>query len=185
MKLPRTIALSALLLFVLGCLCSAQDRIRRIEATAVGEGNQAGMSIGLTVTLNDYSTAQDRSALWDGFKSGGQPGLAKALVALPARGRLSFSGVADYEVAYAAVVSTDKGRKLRMVARRPLPFGETPRYENVDYLLAALELDLAADGHATGGGFLPACELSIKDKELEILTYQSGWDLRGITIATH
>lgn len=186
MKLPRTVALAAFVLFVLGCLCSAQDRIRRIEATAVGEGNQAGMSIGLTVTLNDYSTAQDRSALWDGFNRAGQAGLAKALVALPARGHLSFAGVANYEVAYAGVVSTDKGRKLRLVARRPLAFGETRRYQSVDYLLAALELDLAADGRPTGGGFLPGCELSIQqNKELEILTYQSGWDLQGITIATH
>ncbi len=186
MKLQRTFAIAALVLFVLGSLCSAQDRIRRIEARAVGEGNQAGMSIGLTVTLDAYSTAQDRTALWEAFNSGGQAGLAKALVALPPRGHLSFSGVAEYEVAFVGVVSTDKGRKLRLVARRPLAFGETRRYQNVDYLLAALELDLAADGRATGGGFLPGCELSIQqNKELEILTYQSGWDLQGITLATH
>ena len=79
MKLLRTIAIAALVLVVLGSLCSAQDRIRRIEATALGQGNQAGMSIGLTVTLNDYSTTQDRNALWEGFKDAGQAGLAGCL----------------------------------------------------------------------------------------------------------
>ncbi len=185
MKLLRAITLSALAVFMLGSLGSAQDRIRRVEATALGQGNQAGMSIGITVTLDGYSSDQDRRGIFEAFQSGGEAGLDKAIVSLPARGHLSFAGVADYEIAYVRVFATEKGRKLRLVARRPLAFGETRRYQNVDYLLAALELDLPADSRPATGVFIPACELSIKqDKEIEVLTYTSAWQLSGITIAT-
>ncbi len=184
MKVLRAIVMPALVLVVMGALCSAQDRIRKIEATALGQGNQAGMSIGLSITLDGYSTDADRRALWQAFEGGGQAALAKALVALPAVGHLSFAGVAEYDVAYVKVFPTDKGRKLRLVARRPLAFGETRRYQNVDYLLAARELDLA-EARPTTGAFIPACELSItQDKEIEVLTYTSAWQLERITIAT-
>ena len=186
MKLLRTTAIPALLFFMLGSLCSAQDRIRRIEATALGQGNQAGMSIGLTVTLDGYSADADRQGIFEAFQSGGEAGLDKAIVSLPARGHLSFAGVADYEIAYARVFPSGKGRTLRLVARRPLAFGETRRYQNVDYLLAALEIDLPTDTRPATGVFIPACELSIKsDKEIEVLTYTSAWQLQGITLAIH
>lgn len=190
MKVTRAIRFLALVmpaiaLLLVGSVCFAQEKIGKIQATAHGEGNQAGMSIGLTLTVDSYSTEQDRKALWDGFNKGGEQGLAKAIVALPPRGHLSFSGVAEYEVAYIRVFPTAAGRMMRLVAKRPLAFGETPRYQNVGYLLAAVEFEFPAGAKITGG-FIPACSLSIKqEQELEILTYQSAWQLEDITTTTN
>lgn len=180
-----TLAIAAIALLLLGSVSFAQEKIGKIQATAHGEGDQAGMSIGLTLTIESYSTAEDRKALWEGFDKGGEQGLAKAIVALPPRGHLSFSGVAEYEVAYIRVFPTAAGRMMRLVARRKLAFGETKRYENVDYLLAAVEFEFPAGGAKSSGGFIPACSLSIKqDQEIDILTYQSAWGLDDITIET-
>lgn len=190
MKLTRGISFPALVmpalaLLLLGSTCFAQEKIGKIQATAHGQGNQMGMSIGLTVTIESYSTAEDRGALWEAFDKSGEQGLAKAIVALPPRGHLSFSGVAEYEVAYIKVFSTANGRKVRLVARRPVTFGETPRYQNVDYLLAAAEFDLPTAGGKSTGVFIPGCSLSIKqDQEIEILTYQSAWLLDDVTTGT-
>lgn len=171
-------ALLALAFFLLGSSCFAQERIGTIQAIAHGQGNQMGMTIGLTVTLDSYSTAEDRSALWEAFNKGGAQGLVKAIVAMPARGHLSFAGVADYEIAYVRVIPATNGRKLRVVARRPMPFGQTRSYENVDYFVSALEFDLSPEAGKNTGTFIPACDLSInKDKEIEIVTYQSSWRL--------
>ena len=173
-----THSLPLLALLLLGGICFAQERITTLQAMAHGQGNQVGMTIGVTITIDSYSTAEDRRAVWEAFDKGGEQGLVKAILAVPARGHLSFAGVADYEIAYIRVFPAPNGRKVRVVARRPLPFGQARRYENLDYLFSAAEFDLNAEPGKSTGTFMPACDLSInKDKEIEILTYQSPWGL--------
>jgi hypothetical protein len=180
-RIPALV-LPALALFLLASVGMAQDQIKTIHATAHGQGNQAGMTIGLTVTIDSYSPGEDRNAVWQAFAKDGDQGLTKAIIAMPARGHLSFTGVAEYEIAYVRLVPAGQGRKMRIVARRPLAFGETRRYENADYLLAAVDFDLSKGT----GAFVPACELSITaENEIEILTYTSAWQLGEISTATN
>ncbi len=183
-RMPALV-LAAVAFFAWGPAGVAQEKIETLHAIAHGQGNQAGMTIGLTVTVNSFSTDEDRNALWQAFERGGDQGLAKAIVAMPARGHLSFAGVAEYEIAYVKTLPAPSGRKMRIVARRPLAFGETRRYQTVDYLLAAVEFDLPTDAAKNTGAFIPACELSItKDKEIEILTYTSAWRLEDVSTKT-
>ena len=183
--MTKLLFLATLTLSLLGGICFAQDKIVAIQATARGQGNQEGMSIGTNVTLESYSSAEDRNALWEAFNSGGEQALVKALVAMPARGHLSFAGVAEYEIAYIRVFPVGNGRKVRLIARRPLAFGDTRRYQSVNYLIAAVEFDLVPAGGKSTGTFVPACDLSItKTSDVEIVTYQSAWLLDSIITHT-
>ena len=175
------LARAAMMFFLMGSIGFAQEKIGTIQATAHGQGNQAGMNVGVTLTFQSYSTAEDRKLLWEAFEKSGSEGLVNAIIAMPVRGHLSFAGVADYEIAFIRALPGANGRKLRVVAKRPLPFGQTQRYKNVDYLLSAVELDLSAEGGKGAGTFIPACDLSVnQDKEIEIVTYQSPWRLDQI-----
>lgn len=170
-----------LLLSLGGARGWAQQTGESFQAIAHGGGNQAGMTIGLTINIKSFSTADDGQELWKAFDKAGNQGLADALVKVPARGHLSFSGVAEYEIAYARIIPTAKGRMIRIVARRPLRFGEDPgSLPSATYRLSALELDLI--GSSGTGTFLPVCELSVgQGKEVEIVTYQDAWRLDGIS----
>lgn len=181
----RGLGSRVLVLLLLAGTCFAQEKIERFQAVAHGQGDQQGMSIGVSVRVEKYSTAGDQKMLWEASEKGGNPGLIAALAGMPARGHLSFAGVAEYDVVYAMQFPTPKGRKIRVVARRPLRFGESPDRGSSNYRLSALEIDLAGDVGTSTGVFLPACELSAdKEKGIEIVTYQDPWRLDGITAAT-
>lgn len=188
MQIPRRIELSglgtgALFLLLLVGACYAQDKSETIQAIAHGQGNQMGMSIGVTVIIESYSTVEDQKTLWEAFEKGGNQGLLNALVKMPSRGRLLFAGVAEYELTYIREFPTTTGRKVRLVAKRPLAFGEARGYKtDSDYRLSAVELDLSPEKGKSKGIFLPACEFSVtQERGIEIAAYQNSWRLEDIT----
>lgn len=161
----------------------AQNKREIIQATAHGQGNQLGMTIGVTITLESYSTAEDVKALLDASGKGGNTGLLNALVALPARGHFTFSGVAEYEVIYAREFPNPSGRKIRLVAKRPVSFGETRGDQTFKaYTFSALEFDLSPERARSTGTYLPDCEFSVsREKGLEIEAFRNPWRLDGIS----
>lgn len=175
----------ALVLLLLAGVSFAQEKIGAFEAAAHGQGNQLGMTMGVKATIESYSTAEDQKMLWEAFDKGGDQGLLDSLVKMPPRGHLSFIGVDEYEVVYVREIPTATGKKIRVVAKRPLAYGETRGYQtDSDYRLSALELDLGNDGKSTGT-FLPACELSVdKERGIEIEAFHNPWRLDGITVHT-
>ncbi len=173
------IALPLVIVLLLAGFVFAQQRREIFQAKAIGQGNQQGMSIGLSINLEGYSPAADQKTLWEAFESGGKDGLYNALIKLPPKGRLSFSGVADYDVIYVREFPAATGRKLRIVARRPVTSGGA---RGTDYNLAAVQFDLAAD--KSTGTFLPDCEFSLgKETGIEIQAYQNPWRLENITVS--
>lgn len=180
---PKYLGTGALLLLLLAGSCLAQEKRETLQAIAHGQGNQLGMSIGVTVTIESQSSGEDQKALWEAFATGGKQGLLDALVKMPPRGHFSFSGVAEYEVIYIREFPMPAGRKLRMVARRPVTQGETRGYQTGSaYTLSALEFDLGKDTAKSTGVFLPDCEFSAsKEKGIEIETYKNPWRLDQIT----
>lgn len=172
------IALPLVTVLLLAGFCVAQQRREVFEAKAIGQGNQLGMSIGVTIRINSYSPATEQTILWEAFESGGKAGLWNALIKLPSKGLLSFSGVADYEVIYVREFPAATGRKLRIVARRPVALGGI---RGTDYNLAAVQFDLGTD--KSTGTFLPDCEFSLgKDTGVEVQAYQNPWRLDNITV---
>lgn len=180
---PKSLGTGILVLLLLANICFAQDKRETLQATAHGQGNQMGMTIGVTVTIESQSTAEDQKALWQAFDTGGKQGLLDALVKMSPRGHFSFSGVAEYEVIYIREFPNPAGRKIRLVARRPVTQGEARGYQTfAAYTLSALEFDLGTGSGKSTGVFLPDCEFSAsKEKGIEIEAYQNPWRLDEIT----
>lgn len=184
MHIARLCKGALVLLLLATSLCLAQQKRERFEAMAHGQGNQSGMSIGLTAIIEKYSTAEEQKVLWEAFDRGGDQGLLDALVKLPTKGRLLFTGVSEYEIVYARQFPAATGRKIRLVARRPLAAGEVAGYRtHSDYRVSAVELDVnPAEGKSTGA-FLPVCEFSInKETGIETRAYRDAWRLQDITV---
>ncbi len=176
---------AAVIVLLLTGICYAQDGPVTYEAIARGTGQQMGRSYGgnVTVVIESFSTVDEQTALWDAFQKTGNKGLYVALAKLPSRGRISFTGEADYDVAYIKVLPTATGRKIRMVTRRPLTGVDTRQTGNfTDYNLSALELELSAEKGKSKGIFMPACQFKVnKDKEIEVEAYGYPWRLDNIT----
>jgi hypothetical protein len=181
------LAALALGIFVLVGLCgvptAAQDKPLSFEAIANGEGEDMGLSFGVTVVIESYSSDQERQVLVEAFAKGGNKALASTLKTMPVRGQISFSGHAAYPVTYIRKLPTPTGGKIRLVTNRFASFMETQGTSLLtDLNLSVLELDLGPDPSKWTGTFVPACELTLgKNKELELQVYRYPWRLNNIS----
>src|SRR5258708_18712303 len=72
---------------------SADDRkTETIDATAMGTSTQMGQNVSVKVTINQFSTQEDRQVLVDTFKKGQSQGLVKALTNMKPVGRIAITG---------------------------------------------------------------------------------------------
>jgi hypothetical protein len=164
---------------------SSQDdrKIETIDATARGTSTQMGRTVGIKITIYQYSTAADRQVLVDAFKKGQHQGLVKALTDMKAVGRISIPGTLGYEISYIALIPTPTGRKIRFATNRLIQFGEA--YHNTQstaYDLTAGEFDLNdADNKKSTGVLYPAAQLIINKKgELQFELRKNPWQLVNI-----
>lgn len=164
----------------------AQERMT-IQATAMGTSTQLGKMYNINITIDQFSTTEDRKALIDAFKRSGQDGLVSVLEDMKQKGRIRFaSGGVGNDIKYIIELPADKGhRRLRLVTDRTLAFAEL--YQGTrsrDYTVGAIELDLTPDGKGSGT-VLPACKLTVdkKKQQVEIETYQNPWKLSNFIIS--
>ena len=177
------LCMEALALVLLMGTCFAQDKSEAIQAIAWGQGAQAGRSYKVTVSIDSFSTPDDNKVLLEAFNKSGNQGLVEALKKMPAKGKLSFTGQADYDITYIREGPTPTGRKIRLVTNRFVTFAETRGYQpSSDYGLSALEFNLSPEQEKSSGTFLPACKFKTsKDGGLEIEGYTDPWRLDHIT----
>lgn len=164
---------------------SAQDEKPKkqvFQATAMGEGTQMGRTANVTIIIEEFSTADDQQALLQAFQAKGMKGLTNALSKMKAKGRLAVTGTLGYDIAYARLITTDTGRKIRIVTDRVLRFGEVwADSRSTDYSLSAIELDLTTEKGKDTGVLLPACQFKLnKENHIEIETFQNPWKLVNI-----
>lgn len=161
--------------FVLG-----QNR-QQFQAQAYGQGTQMGRTYGVTIIINEYSTPADQKVLIDAFATKGMEGLTNAVNKMSAKGRIAITGTVGYDVNYIRIVPTATGSTIRLVADRPIRFGEAwTDSRSMDYTLSAVELNINSEGKGTGT-LLPACMLKVnKQNELEIEAYQNPWRLANV-----
>jgi len=174
------------LLAGMGTILGAQERTT-IQATAMGTSTQLGKIYNVNITIDQYSTPEDRKALIDAFKRSGQDGLVSVLEDMKPKGRIRFaSGGVGNDIKYIIELPSEKGhRRLRLVTDRNLAFGEL--YQGTrsrDYTVGAIELDLTPDGKGSGT-VLPACKLTVnkKNQQVEVETYQNPWKLSNFMIS--
>jgi hypothetical protein len=70
-----------MLLLITATLAFSQDdrKVETIDSTAMGTSTQMGSTIGVKVTIYQYSTDEDRHLLVDAFKKGQNQSLVDAL----------------------------------------------------------------------------------------------------------
>lgn len=189
-KVTRTnLTISALVILGVVLLAasgrSAQDEKPKkqvFQATAMGQATQMGRTANVTIIIEEFSTADDQQALLQAFQQKGMKGLINALSKMKAKGHLAVTGTLGYDIAYARIIPTDTGRKIRIVTNRLLRFGEVwADSRSTDYDLTALELDLSNEKGKDTGVLLPACQFKLnKENHIEIETYQNPWKLVNI-----
>jgi hypothetical protein len=182
-KLVR-IAIPSLLVLALMMIGSvpgfSRDKYESIDCTAWGTSTQLGHNIGITLTIYEFSTPEDREVLVQAFQKGQNQGLVLALQKMRAVGRIAIPGTLGYDVAYIRMMETPTGRKITFATNRPIRFGEAfTDSPTQSYNLTAGELDLNDQDKSKSTGVLyPAAQLIInKDGEMQLDLNQNPWRL--------
>jgi hypothetical protein len=160
---------------------SQDDRkTETIDATAMGTSTQMGQNVSVKVTINQYSTQEDRQILVDAFKKGQSKGLVDALTKMKPVGRIAITGTLGYDLSYIALIPSPTGRKIRFAANRPIRFGEAYNAgPSTAYNLTAGEINLNdTDKTKSSGVLYPAAQLIInKQGQLQFELRRNPWKL--------
>ncbi len=115
------------------------------------------------LTIERYSTVDERKAYAEAIKTGGSDGLAQAMEKVTV-GYIQFDQNLRYPLAYAIKVPNEKGEMLRVATNRPISFREqTKGFVSKDYPIGIIEVQLPKEG--PGEGFLiGAASVEFNDK---------------------
>jgi hypothetical protein len=179
--LASALAIAALL--VIAAPCFAGEKNETIDATAWGESTQMGRHFGITVTIYEFSTPEDRQVLVDAFTKGQNQGLVNALTKMKAVGHIAIPGTLGFDLAYIRMIPTATGRQIRFVTNRKIAFGEAySDSQSMAYNLSAGEININDQDKSKSAGVLyPAAQLIInKEGQLQFELNQNPWRLSDI-----
>jgi len=177
---------AALLLTVVSLSLSADNKkfkVGTIDATAMGTSTQLGSVVNVKVTINEFSTEEDRAILVEAFTKGQNEGLVNALTKMKAVGHIAITGTLGYDLSFIRLLPTPTGRKIRFVTNRQLRYGESYySTQSASYNLTAGEIEINdSDKNKSSGVLLPAAQLVInKEGQLDFELRQNPWKLVNI-----
>ena len=174
----------AVVLLILATAVVAADPAEVIDARARGTSTQMGKEFTLKIIINQYSTPGDKQKLVQAFQSGGSEALARTLFEMKSIGRIQFRNNIGYALAYAQLIPTPTGRKVRFVTSRKIALAELAQNTRSEsYDLTAGEIDINQQNQNKSAGVLyPAAQLGInEDGQLQFNLYQNPWQLVNIT----
>lgn len=179
-----SLLLGALLMSEATLAISADEgKSETIDATARGTSTQMGRTVSVKVTINRYSTQEDKQVLVDAYKKGQNKGLVEALENAKAVGRIAITGTVGQDLSYISLTQTATGRQIRFATNRLIRFGEAYRNtQSTAYNLTAGEINLNdSDKNKSEGVLYPASQLVInKEGQLEFQLRQNPWQLVNI-----
>lgn len=158
-------------------------QIESIDARARGTSTQMGKDFDIRVSIESFSTPEDRATLKAAFQKDGNEGLFKALSRMKSVGRIRIPSTVGYSLAYARSIPTPTGRKIRFVADRPIAFAEAfNNTRSQQYSLTCGEVEINdQDKNKSTGVLYPTAKLRVnKDGELEFELFQNPWKLVNI-----
>jgi hypothetical protein len=158
----------------------AIKKAETIEATAEATGTQMGQVVEMRLTINDYSTMEERQVLVQAFAKGQNQGLVNALTKMRAVGHISLTGTLGYDVSYIRMIPTPTGRKIRFITNRQISFAEAwTDSQSQSFNLTGGEIDINDQDKSKSTGVLfPAAQLVIdKQGKLQIDLNQNSWKL--------
>jgi hypothetical protein len=167
-------------LLTVGSVSTFCQKAETIEASAQGTGTQMGQMAEVRLTINDYSTMEERQILVQAFTKGQNQGLVNALTKMRAVGHISITGTIGYDVSYIRMIQTPTGRKIRFVTNRQISFAEAwTDSQSQAFNLTGGEIDLNEQDRSKSTGVLfPAAQLVIdKQGQLQIDLNQNSWKL--------
>ena len=146
--------------------------------------SQAGNTVGVTLTVYNYTTSSDLQVLSAAFQSSQDQGLAAALSKTKAVGRCSIAGDLTIDVAFIQMVATPTGRQIIFIASRPLQPDEvssSPDSQAFDLMVG--EFDMNDSDNTKSTGFLyPASKLVIDEQgEFHYDLAASPWSLVNVS----
>ncbi len=142
-----------------------------------------GQIVEMRLTINDYSTLEERQILVQAFAKGQNQGLVNALTKMRAVGHISLTGTIGYDVSYIRMIPTPTGRKIRFITNRQISFAEAwTDSQSQSFNLTGGEIDLNDQDKSKSTGVLfPAAQLVIdKQGKLQIDLNQNSWKLMDI-----
>jgi len=161
----------------------ARDKNEVIDATAWGTSTQTGKNFGVTVTIYQYSTPEDRQILVEAFQKGSNQGLVNALERMKAVGHIAITGTLGYDLSFVQMIPTATGRTIRFVTNRPIRWGEAYwDTQSQYYNLSGGEIIVNDQDKSKSSGVLyPAAQLGIDDQgQLSLNLLQNPWRLSNI-----
>jgi hypothetical protein len=122
-----------------------------LNAEAVAKSGRTTLTSTMTIAVAAPSSDANRTRVTDGLKYGGYPGALKALRSSPAVGSIDADS-GKVTIRYAVDQKTDKGRRLVLIADRPLFFiaNTAESKSRAGYELTVIELLLDESGVGTG-----------------------------------
>ena len=181
---PAGVLSNLMLLALLMTAATVVAQVERIDARARGTSTQMGKDFDVKITLDQFSTPEDRKVMKAAFQKDGQEGLVKALSKMKSVGRLGLPATVGYSIAYARSIPTPTGRKIRFVTDRPIAIREqTQMTRSSGYELSAGEIDINDQDPSKSTGVLyPAAQLKVnKQGELQFELFKNPWKLTNIT----
>jgi hypothetical protein len=136
----------------------------RFEGNVATTGGPGPMATGrVTVTVEKWSTREERLAMLDALKKGG----IDALLAEMQKHEVGYVQINDslrWRLRIAATAQDAKGRHVRVVTDRPIAYEETrTNTRTLDYPVGVIEFTMPPDGKAGSGGLLAAAKVGFDD----------------------
>lgn len=175
--LIATCVVVAGILTVAGRAVSADEPIERFTAFAVDMSNLANRTRAgaVDITVERWSTDQERDRLVAALREGGPDALLKTLNKMKAAGRIHSPGSIGYPLQFARQMPLPDGaRRIILATDRPISFLEMTRgARTLDYPFLLIELRLNAEGKGEGK-LLPLARITANsDRVVEIENYAS------------
>jgi hypothetical protein len=131
---------------------------------AVKAADGAAASAPVTIVVDRKMSQGEADRLVEAFKTGGVPGLRKALVGVPPTGSVRLGKGAATPTRLVIERPTDKGRLLTIVADQPIlflgsGFPGAKSKEGYDFAIVDIEVDESGSGSGT---LAPAAKVTVK-----------------------
>jgi hypothetical protein len=157
-------------------IAHAQAGAETFTATAtVKTASSATAGAPVTIIVDRKMSQSEADTLMAAFKTGGVPGLRKALVGVPPTGSVRVGGGAPTPTRLTLERPTDKGRLLTIVTDQPIAFlaagvpGAKPK-EGYDFAIIDIEVDAKGSGSGT---LSPAAKITLKQGAFVVEDYAS------------
>ncbi len=139
-------------------------------------GPGVGPSTGqLQITIEKWTTPEERQALATTLVEAGQKGLLGALEKADEKGFARFPGTLGWPIGYAWQFQDQGQRVIRLITDRPILFVEARgQTRTMDYPFGIVEMRLDAQGKGEGVVYSAASLKVNKDGVLEVESYGTG-----------